>query len=177
MSDSYVHGLKEIIETRGAFGYKTTPTFSLSNGIILKFRPLRQADFSFIMSSWLKSFHKAPANVRIRNDEYFVFQGKIINALLERSKVTIVTTLEDEEQIVGYVVVENKDTIHYIYVKYPFRKLGVADALFNAAIDFSQPHIVLTHMTRNSWIDKWFDVLGPERLKYIPYYQHFRREE
>lgn len=148
--------------------------FTISNGIKLKFRALRQNDLSFIMSSWLKSYHKAPSNVRIRNEEYFKYQGMMIEALLERSKITIVTTEEDDEQIVGYVVAENRNTVHYIYVKYPFRKLGVADALFTAAIDFQQ-EIVLTHMTRNSWIDKWFETIGLDKMKYIPYFKFFRR--
>jgi hypothetical protein len=138
------------------------------------FRRLEQGDLDFVINSWLMSYRKAPANYRVRNEQYFQYQPGNVQVLLERSKTTIFCDPENPSEIMGYIVVELGHILHYVYVKQIFRGAAIADSLFEHAIDLESPRIILSHMTRKAWIDKWFEKLG-DRLVYIPEFKYPRR--
>lgn len=63
---------------------------------------------------------------------------------MNRSSASIACSPEDPDVIVGYLVYEPK-TIHYVYVKEAFRKLGICRRLLVEAGLFEGT--IATHMT------------------------------
>lgn len=98
-------------------------------------RGLQENDIHFIFSSWLKSFRGSNFSKNISNTLYFDQQHKLIEHLLATAHVVIACNKEDPEQIFGYMVggfVGNLFVVHYIYVKHPYRRLGVGNLLLNS---------------------------------------------
>lgn len=102
----------------------------------LTIRHAHDGDIPFIFSSWLKSFRESGFMARgVPNTIYFTNHHKILQKLVQRSKVFIACDPKDTSNIYGYVVAETIDNtfvLHFIYVKQSFRKLGVGKALFNS---------------------------------------------
>lgn len=98
-------------------------------------RPPNPNDLNFIYSSWLKSYNDDNYYNPIKGPAYFGYQKLLINKLLNQSIVTIACNPEDNEQIFGYTVYEiglDNLIIHYCYVKYNFRRLGVCRSMVEA---------------------------------------------
>lgn len=94
-------------------------------------RPYMSSDKNFIYASWLKGlyhgndwFNEIPTNVFFKN-----YQGAL-ESILERPNVEILIAClpDDKEVILGYAVLE-KNTIHWIFVKESWRKMGIAKEL------------------------------------------------
>ena len=96
----------------------------------MKLRLGKEEDFNFVISSWLKSSrHRFK---QLTNEDYFdPYKEKIIDLLQEAD----VVVMEDEENdlILGFIAFTPEDTVHYVYVKYAFRKMGIAKALIEEA--------------------------------------------
>jgi GNAT superfamily N-acetyltransferase len=100
---------------------------------LVLFRLGKSADQDFILSSWLRSCRNRHYFDAWENPAYFndaTGYQAIIKAILGRPEtvVTIACTDDDEDQILGYAVTAPR-TVHYVYVKQPFRKRGFAKAL------------------------------------------------
>lgn len=103
--------------------------------------PVRD-DMPFIYSSWLKSYSKHEDSVRMRKSTYFRYYKKVLDAILMSNKILIACNPDDAGQVYGYIVY-NEDAhkelgvtvLHYVYVKYTFRKLGIARYLLNQIED------------------------------------------
>lgn len=93
-------------------------------------------DYDFIISSWLKGYRHSPQTRDIRSTIYFKYQHKIVENLLDESFIFVACNPEDSDHIYGYLVGEhyqkNADVIHWVYVKGPFRRMGIGTALFKA---------------------------------------------
>lgn len=112
----------------------------------ISFRPLEADDINFLYNSWLQSYRAAPSARPMTNDVYFATQKAIIHNCLQRGNVLLAVDTEDPSSIFGYICYEPQ-LVHFIYVKYPFRKLGIAKKLFaEAQIDLTNP-IIVTHWT------------------------------
>lgn len=95
-------------------------------------------DANFIMNSWLKSYRPSPANNRIDSDIYFPRQSKVIKRCLANSYVVVACNCDDSEQIYGYLIAQplaDDVVFHWMYVKYPYRKLGIARWMLKLVID------------------------------------------
>lgn len=95
-----------------------------------RLRPADAEDEAFLCHSWLKSFR--PSATEVPGVIYHRGQHEVIERLLGRSIVTVACNPEDEAQIFGYLVHEKRGPVvvlHYVYVKAPFRRLGLARAL------------------------------------------------
>ena len=96
-----------------------------------KIRLMVPSDKNFIYRSWLQSYkHDSPMTVFIGRDFFFKIQQKIVDTIFSRddTKTIIACDENDEEIIFGFLVYQPK-IIHYVYVKEPFRKLGIATTL------------------------------------------------
>jgi hypothetical protein len=108
-------------------------------------RPAVESDINFILSTWLKSYYeelKRNGNKGViypKDDVFFQGHQQWIKRALSRSTALICTTEEDQNQIVGWIVYED-DTVHYVYVKNPLRKFGVAKLLLSKAKPKSYSH-------------------------------------
>jgi ribosomal protein S18 acetylase RimI-like enzyme len=109
----------------------------------VEFRSGRVADGNLIRATWLRAFKSSARGVPA--PWYYAAQGALVNALLERSDVTIAHYPGDEDQVVGYCVVDD-GLLHWVYTKGTFRRLGIATQL----LDHAHPSTPrqLTHWTR-----------------------------
>ena len=90
---------------------------------MFKTRPPQDADAAFVLNSWLKSQRYKYG--QLRDAEYFDPYKDVIASLISRSNIVIATPEDDETTIIGYVVFD-KESVHFAYIKYPFRKMGIA---------------------------------------------------
>ena len=98
-------------------------------------RKVIPSDISFIFSSWLKSYRSSNFAKNISNTIYYKAHHNLIETLLRYSDVIIACSSTDQDQIFGYMVASRIDgifTIHYAYVKHPYRKLGIGTMMLGA---------------------------------------------
>ena len=106
----------------------------------VKIRSLKEEDESFIYSSWLKSYRNSDFASQVSNDIYYSSHKKIIEDLMNNNNVEfkILCEPDDEEHLYGYLAYEKLGAInivHFIYVKYNYRKFGLAKQLMEDSID------------------------------------------
>lgn len=97
-------------------------------------RPPKKEDVPFVLNSWMKSWRKSKFSGVISNNEYFTVTRNNIEHLVARGAVFRVACLDsDEDAILGWICYEKlktgEDCVHYIYIKDPYLKMGVSDAL------------------------------------------------
>ena len=112
-------------------------------------RPPMQGDIQFILSSWLKSFRNSEFANYIPNKLYYEFHGSLVKNIIARSLVSILCDVEDPEHVYGYVVYEllgDVFILHYIYIKYNFRNLGLCRTALKAVYpQFGNVESFITH--------------------------------
>lgn len=141
---------------------------------------------SFIYSSWLKSFRiysrwakAVPAQI------YFGNHKRVVQKLLEDSGVLIACNPECPDQIFGYAVYQptagGVAVLHYLYVKQPYRKMGIATALFREALHRSEHRselpVAVTHIPDREfredggarWTSMWDRLRDKWSLVFNPY--------
>lgn len=105
------------------------------NEMQIAIRIMEPGDKNFILSTWLRSYkHSSSFAKRITNSIYYFFHHNIVTNILERpdTKVTVACNPQDPNVIYAYLVqggFEDQVVVHYIYVKAPFRGLGIAGRL------------------------------------------------
>lgn len=117
---------------------------------VLLRKPIKD-DENFIFSSYLKSFRCSSDNLRMDNDVYFFNFKRIIEHLVAKNNISILCDVADHNLVIGYCIHDTRNddvtVIHYIYVRYTFRKLGMARILFQAATKGNKV-TVATHCNR-----------------------------
>lgn len=114
-------------------------------------RRAEEKDISFIFNSWLKSYRTSYFAKSIGNTIYFSEHHKVIEKLAKTSEVLVACNSEDPDQIYGYMCAEKIDGIfclHYVYIKQPFRRLGVGKLLLSSFDRDSEQASVYTHHTK-----------------------------
>lgn len=88
-----------------------------------------ESDLPFIFSTWLKGlYHGNPLYRKIEQGIFYPKYHKVLEAVLKSSTV-VVACLEDEPDVVlGYAVYRDL-TMHWIFVKKAWRKMGIAKQL------------------------------------------------
>jgi len=111
----------------------------------VKIRDFVLADEYFVYSSWLKNFWLCAKNDGIRKNIFFEGHHKVIEKTLKKSSCLIAAHADDHDQIIGWICTEDKNILHYIYVKSPFRRSGIAELLI-AESDLVDT-VIVTHET------------------------------
>lgn len=108
------------------------------------------ADLNFIMNSFLKSLRGYPGLKDVPNEIYYYEQSKRLESLLRSSQTLVMCNPEMPDQIYWYVIaVPNKET-HFVYVKFTYRKFGLARKLLEAVHPLLyKKTIMATHTCRN----------------------------
>lgn len=133
----------------------------------VQLRSATEADVPFIFNSWLKSYRGANSVKNITNPVYFEFQHKAIEKILQRSQVYVLCSPDDNSQVFGYIVCEKVEEIpvlHYAYVKYAFRGMGLCKLLMSHANLDKQIGGFYTHETHSS-----NKLLKDSKFVYNPY--------
>lgn len=118
---------------------------------IREFRP--EEDQAFIFSSWLRTYkHHSYFAKRIKHALFFKGHHAVIEHILEKPTTTVAIACPkgDLDTILGYLVYEpakeSRPVIHFVFVKEPFRRMGMAKTLFKSQhIDIN--NIFFTHWT------------------------------
>jgi hypothetical protein len=117
----------------------------------ITFRKYESEDENFIMSSLLRSYRDSVVNKDIPTKIYYDNQRSVTSKLLESADILVACSPDMSDQIYGYVVYEQPSLLHYIYVKYTFRKFGIAKELLSRA-ELTTPTII-THSPRSKTAD------------------------
>ena len=140
-------------------------------------------DEPFVYHSWLKSYRGTWSDglnpVRhVEKERYYKNQSELIGDLLATSVVLVAANSEDIDQIFGYIVglpIDLGLCIHYIFVKQPFRKLGVATLLFSELQRGTKTQGLEVFSTHATGV--FHDILGPKfGITYDPYILWNHRE-
>ena len=98
----------------------------------------------FVFSTWLKNFRDS-AHPHLARPDYFAGEHRLIELLVSRgAAVLLACDCDDATQLLGWICHE-VNTVHYLYVKQVFRKLGIGRKLLSQA-GIKQPFRV-THWT------------------------------
>jgi GNAT superfamily N-acetyltransferase len=85
-------------------------------------------DIPFVLNSWLKSARDVGDHASMSNAVYFAGYRNECVAKLETGNVTVACSSEDPDQIYGWLAWTGR-VIHYVYVKHPYRRFGLARAM------------------------------------------------
>lgn len=115
------------------------------------YRP--ETDKAFIYSTWLKNYkYSSYFAKRIKPAIFFAGHHSILDHLLAKPtiKVLIASSRDNADDIYGYVAYEpkqdDKNVVHFIFVKDAFRNMGVARTLFEIA-KLKLETLSITHWT------------------------------
>lgn len=100
---------------------------------VRKFNP--ESDEAFVYSTWLKNYkHSSYFAKRIRPMVFFKGHRVLVDHLLkkESAKTLVAHPKNDPDTILGYLTFEPQ-VVHFVFVKDPFRKMGIATVLLRAA--------------------------------------------
>lgn len=105
-------------------------------------RAAQESDLPFIFSTWLKGLYHGNEFFSLINKEaYFSNYHAVVTQILMRSTVQVACLIEDPDVVLGYSVSKG-GTLHWVFVKKAWRKLGIAKMLVPASID------TVTHLTK-----------------------------
>lgn len=96
---------------------------------LILIRPVTKSDLGFVVRTWIESlrygndlFREIPEHTLFENYKKFI--GQIIE---KPSTVITIASLRDEPGlIIGFAVGQGTNILHYVYVREPWRKLGLA---------------------------------------------------
>lgn len=130
---------------------------------IRSYRP--ESDEDFIYACWIREFKLSPFARKIRNSIYFYNQHKIIDTLINKSKIIVACNIDDENHIYGYVVFENikPPVLHWLYVKMSYRGMGIENLLLQC-LPLQDQKCYFSHFCAD-----WFDYLPKDKVDYNPY--------
>lgn len=92
----------------------------------LEWRPMREEDRNYVLSSWLRSYAECPEFRHLARGVYFALYEPTVKAMIERSTVAIARTTDLPDTVIGFLVIEADTIVHYVHTKRRFRRLGVA---------------------------------------------------
>lgn len=126
-------------------------------------RPACADDLNLVKATYLENFkHSSSQGRLVRPQVYFQYQRQVMDRLLSKGLVRVACPTDTPEVIVGYLISEGKNVLHYLYVKQAFRRFGVARTLLEG---FDLGTCAFTHFTDDChWIVK--KIPG---LTYVPY--------
>ena len=111
-------------------------------------RAASKGDSDFIFATWLRAYRYGSDFIcTIPEGVYFKHQHDAIEVILRRSNVLVATPKDDLTLIVGYMC-HQPEVIHFVYVKKPFRQMGIATELLRAAGLSSRATV--THWTKGA---------------------------
>lgn len=111
-------------------------------------REVTGEDIPFIYATWLESYrYDSNFGKSHRNNVFFNDYPRVIDLLLNESDVFVAASKDDANIIYGYLVRQNPSTLHYAFVKGPFRRWGIFSNLLDHAFPIKENQITYTHKT------------------------------
>jgi hypothetical protein len=127
----------------------------LTHGLELQWREMRKDDYSYVLSSWLRSYARSSEFWSLPLGVYYALYQPVVKVMLDRSTVAIAFTPDLPDTIVGWTAIEGDDTLHYFVTKSRFRRMGVATWMLK---DLRELPAVYTHRPTSLAVMR---VIGP----------------
>jgi predicted GNAT family acetyltransferase len=124
----------------------------------------------FITSTLLKSLYNNSDFREMNKNDYYKQMNILVNMLLDVCKVKVVVDKDDMNYFYGYLVYKDIDElttkVYYTYVKFPYRREGLASSLIEKYCGDKQ--ILYTFRTEalKRWIERGKND-GRFRIKYV----------
>lgn len=134
-------------------------------------RQARMSDYPFIARSYLRSNYASPQTRAMIPEVYYPEYKAKLEYMVASGQVIIACSTEDDDQIFGFCIAglfANQILLHYLYVKLPFRKLGIATSLATlVSPELGHPNVFtfVTHQPKG-----WKQVSEKYHLIYVPQY-------
>lgn len=127
----------------------------------IEIRPPTEADLPYIYSSWIRSWLNAPEFAKTECGSCGASVPKpdrgwagaathsVITRLLRSCSCAVACDPKDMSQVFGFIVGDPEGRVlHWIYVKFPFRRAGVGTRLMDAMFEgFPDAALCYTHKT------------------------------
>lgn len=113
-------------------------------------RPAVGADQGLILDSWVNSYRKSRDVRDVIGPVYRSGQRQLAERLLERCGATVLCASDFLPQVFAWMCAEKVGSIlvlHYLYVKQPYRRQGLARTLLFTATMPELPAVHHTHRT------------------------------
>jgi len=94
----------------------------------LNIRTYQEQDYDFIKSSWNDNLGSQPP---YNKKSFFDDNIKHLNRIMNECNSMVLTSKENENVIIAYMFWGRE--LYYIYVKHPFRRMGLATEMLRAA--------------------------------------------
>ena len=127
-------------------------------------RPATNLDLPFVFDNWRKSFRDSDFAFTLTGDVYFGLQKAKMQSALESGIAIVACSPDDHDDLIGFIVSDTRPdsitVVHYLYVKWQYRKRGVAKQML-AHIKPSVPVV---------WTDimpVFFDIREAKDLPYL----------
>lgn len=122
----------------------------------LSWRPMREEDRNYVLSSWLRSYGEGPEFRHLARGVYFALYEPVVQRLVERSTVAIVWTPELADTVLGWLAVEGDNVVHYFLTKPRFRRFGIArwmtaELATLPAVFTHQPTAAASRLVGSAW--------------------------
>jgi len=117
-------------------------------------RRATEDDIPFICDSWIKSYRDSPTAKHLSTSVYMAGHTPIVEHLLRERCGAIVLYPPDAgaDEICGWICAEiggdGQFVLHYVYIKGPYRGLGLLRRLMGAAGCVDGETVLTTHVPR-----------------------------
>lgn len=140
--------------------------------IPVDFRLAKAEDVPFILDSWLRSYKTSNYALPIPADIYFPLHRAAVLHMVQHPGIScrLAVNPRDAEQIYGYLIhLTSAPVIHYVYVKYPFRKFGIGTRLITDCLQGEAAYQgVSVHASHWSSFAKKFNLVYNPYLIQLP---------
>jgi GNAT superfamily N-acetyltransferase len=122
-----------------------------------EFRPEDPTEYNYVLSSWLRSYAESGDEFRqVPRATYFAVYEPVVKQLLDRSTVAIAWDSELPGTVLGYLVLEGEDLLHYFHTKRRFRRMGVGRWMLRELAELPaaythQPSFAATKLIGSAW--------------------------
>lgn len=114
-------------------------------------RDLEATDINFILNSFLRSLRGYPSLKDTPNELYYPHQKKVIEHFIRNRLILVLCNSELPDQIFGYVIGDPNKETNFVYVKYPYRKLGFGKRLLETLHSDMYKKTLVASYTCRSW--------------------------
>lgn len=90
-------------------------------------RTMAETDIPFIVDAWVESY-RSSSRAREAGRSYRRGQRALVRRILERAACVVACLEKDNDAIAGFAVTEG-DTIHYVFVRDAFTRVGLATSM------------------------------------------------
>lgn len=107
---------------------------------MIAIRPANSSDRNFILATWLRgAYYGNEFFGNIDKAYFFETYGRAIELILDKTnvKASVACLLAEPDVILGYCIHEAPGALHWVYVKEPWRKQGIANMLLKDCSEIS----------------------------------------